>query len=129
MRQSCPIDEWDFLFYLLNHRTPFELNTATRCALIVLWEALSSASLASLVCTVTSMLTSSMLYVGACLLDIKSIFAAHIDPLSKSKNSENSVLLDLCKEAVNLHERVIWYILLLHSKKLLLFISAILNCN
>lgn len=89
----------------MNHRTPFELNTASRWTLLVLFESVIGACSGSVVCIMICLLMGSMVYVKACLVDIKSIFVAHIDPLSKRKDSE-LLLVEFCKEAIDLHERV-----------------------
>lgn len=104
--QRCRFDKRDIYFFsFVNHRTPFELNTASRWALMVLFESIVGVCGVCVVFTLTCLLIGSMIYVEACLLDIKSIFIDHIDPLSKRKDSE-LLLLEFCKEAVDLHERV-----------------------
>lgn len=107
----CAIGEGDswLHFFFLNHRTPFEQNTATRCAAIVLFEALIVSFVLSVICVVICLFLSSMLYVKGCLLDIKSILLA-INRLSKHENSE-SLMVGCCKDAVDLHERVNRYFL------------------
>lgn len=84
---------------LLFHRTPFEPNTASRCAIIVLFEDLVNACMMYVICTLTCLFIGSMIYVGGCLLDIKSIFR-QVDGLSKCENAEFE-MSECCKDAAN----------------------------
>lgn len=97
-------------FSFLIFRTPFELNTGTRCAIVNLFEASVGFCIVSFMCSLTCMLVGSRICVQACLQDIKSIFVMHVDPLSKLKNSE-TLVLERCIDAIKLHERVNRYFL------------------
>lgn len=94
-------------FLFQNNRTPFEQNSAISCATIVLFEAFASVYMSNAFCTVGALFLVSMTYAEACLLDIKSIYL-QVNRLSGSKKSE-SRMIECCKDAVDLHERVIRY--------------------
>lgn len=91
-----------------NARTPFELDTASRCAIVVLFQAFAAACWVCVNCIVTCFLSGSVLYVEACLFDIKSIFVNRIDPSTKHKESAR-LIVGYVKDAVDLHQRVIRY--------------------
>lgn len=80
------------------------------CLYIVLFEALVGFGLVAVVCVVNCLLIASMIYMQTCLFDIKSMFVLHVDTLSKSKKNSELLLLEFCKEAIGLHERVIRYV-------------------
>lgn len=96
-------------FSFLNHRTPFEQNTATSYAIVIMFEALVVTCVVSLISLVICLFLSSMIYVKACLLDVESIFL-QVNRLSKCENSE-SLMIESCKEAADLHERINRYFL------------------
>lgn len=112
-RQTLPKKKEQILnSYLFRiHRTPYELNTGLRKASIVLFEALVGLCILSIIASVTCVLVATMIYVEAYLLDIKSIFL-EVDRLSKHKNMELE-MFKCCKEAIDLHDRVLRYIVLL----------------
>lgn len=112
---------------LLFHRTPFEPNTALRCAIIVLFEDLVNACMMYVICTLTCLFIGSMIYVEGCLLDIKSIFL-QVDDLSKRKNAK-IVMQEYCKDAANLHERVNRYFQQTSNVSLLFYPFLNLLCS
>lgn len=69
-----------------NRRTPFELNTAVRCALLILYQTLSFVSNLYVVCIASSLMTCFMIYTKAFFKDIQSLFF-QLDCLSKHKDS------------------------------------------
>lgn len=104
-------------------RTPFEMNTTLRCASMVIFEAFGSACASFVFSTLPSLLSAFMLYSEAFILDIKSIYA-QLDCLSKRRNSPrtdcmpktsinrenlNLVMLQRCREMVELHRKLIRY--------------------
>lgn len=106
------LNEVPDFFLFINDRTPFGQNTATRCAAVVLFEALVVVCIVSLICTMTGLFLGSMIYVKACFLDIKSIYL-QVNRLSKCKKSE-WCLVESCKDATDIHDRVNRYSIL-HS--------------
>lgn len=96
-------------------RTPFELNTTLRCALMAAFELLTSMSQPCLFGTVPCLLIAFMIYSEACFADIKyllkqgdCLFQTPELPNAKRISLELK-LLEQFKEATDLHRRVIGY--------------------
>lgn len=96
-----------FIFVFLNFRAPFEVNTTVRCALAVLYETILTTCTMDVFCTTITLLVGFIIYTEACLLDIKTLFD-QLDRLSKFKNVE-LLMLQRCKEALDLHGRLNGY--------------------
>lgn len=105
---------------IFNLRTPFELNSTLRCAIIVLYETLAVTCGVASVCAMPSVLIGFMLSSEAVLLDIKSIFV-QLNHLSQCNNaqrpernysasiSRKSLKMEMVKclkEAIQLHQKL-----------------------
>lgn len=96
------------------------MNTTLRCASVVLYETVCTTCDVFILCSVPGLLIAFMIYSKACLLDIKSLFN-RVDELSQLGNFQKSTpknhnmfpcknsewkMLELCKEAVDLHRKI-----------------------
>lgn len=81
-----------------------EMNTALRCAAVVLFQMLAETCACTFMFMTVSIFIIFASHTSAFMLDIKNMFI-QVDQLVWVKNSE-MLMLQRCNEAVDLHERV-----------------------
>lgn len=97
-------------------RTPFELNSTFRYALLALFDAVCFTTATSTYCSVPSLLIAFMNYSEACCLDIESLFG-RLDLLSerpfppKRNGSDRAewAMYVRFREVIDLHQKLIKY--------------------
>lgn len=91
----------------LGSRTPFDVNTTFRCAIVVLYEAIIILCVICSLSVLTCILIDVLIVSQACLSNITALLD-NVDDLLKSKNVENE-MFEYCIAATDLHVRVIEY--------------------
>lgn len=99
-----------------NCRTPFEMNTAARWAAVTIFQSCTNVFTAVTYFALICLFVELTIYTKTFTLDIKSFFT-HVDLLVQCNKPQLS-MINYCKEAVDLHERV-------HRWKFLYKISSI----
>lgn len=90
-------------------RTPFEVDTTARCASLVISQVVFFACAMITFYSLISIFIELKMYTASLLLDIVTTFV-QMHRLSKVENREQSMLED-CKDAVILHDRINRYLL------------------